>query len=110
MKENYIVKQTDENTWVIIDDENGEVVNTITKDDIVNYCKTNLEDDCIEGVGTDILINRIWFDIVDDYNLVFVDNYCQYWDKFTAWFDYVIAEYHSNEIIALYKERLLNWE
>ena len=38
MNKNYVIKQMEENTWVILD-ENEEVVNTITKDMIVNYCK-----------------------------------------------------------------------
>ena len=36
MSKEFIVKQTEENTWVIIDDESGEVVNTITKDTLIN--------------------------------------------------------------------------
>lgn len=41
MNENYAIKQTEENTWVIFD-ENEEVVDTITKDIVVDYCKKGM--------------------------------------------------------------------
>ena len=88
MKEIYIIQETDENTWSIID-ENGEVVETITKDDIVNYCKNELEDNRTDCMSASDMIDDVWFDVERDYNLEFVDSYCQDFDKFCAWFDYV---------------------
>lgn len=109
MKDSYIVKQTEENTWVVLN-ENGEVVSIITKDIIINYCKNNLEDNRTEYMSAEAMIDCVWFDLVNDYDLDFIDNYCQEFDKFTAWFDYTCVEYHLKEIIAIYKQRLLNFE
>lgn len=109
MDKDYIIKGTDENTWSIID-ENGEVVETITKDDIVNYCKNELEDNRTDCMSASDMIDGVWFDVERDYNLEFVDSYCQDFDKFCAWFDYVCVEYITNEVVAFYKQRLLDFE
>lgn len=105
----YAIVQAEENTWHIVN-ENGEVVDIITKDDIINYCKSELEDNRTECLSPDIMIDCVWFNVLDDYNLDYVDNYCQDWDKFIAWFDYVVVEYLAQEIVAIYKQRLLNCE
>lgn len=107
MKENYAIKQTEENTWVVLN-ENAEVINTITKDIVVDYCKKNNEE--IADLIHDILIDYVWIELEDNYNLDWIDNSCQDWDKFSAWFEYVCVEYFSEEIVAIYKERLLNFE
>lgn len=107
MNKNYAIKQTEENTWVILD-ENKEIVNTITKDIVVDYCKKENEE--IEELIHDVLIDSVWFELEDDYNLYWIDNNCQDFDKFIAWFDYVCVEYFSNESVAIYKQRLLDFE
>lgn len=109
MNREYIVKQTEENTWVIIN-ENEKVVNTITKDTVIDYCKREFEDNHVECVSAEVMIDSVWWNLEYDYNLEFVDNYCQEFDKFLAWFDYTCIEYHSKEIVAIYKQRLLNFE
>lgn len=98
-----------EDTWHIVDGD-GKVINTITKNDIINYCKRELEDNRTECLSPDLMIDSVWWYIEDDYKLEVVDNYCQHWDKFTAWFDYVVVEYFTQEIIALYKQRLRDFE
>ena len=98
-----------ENTWNIVD-SNGGIVDIIKKDDIINYCKRELEDNDTEQLSPDLIIDGVWWYVHDDYNLEGVDNYCQYWDKFTAWFDYVVVEYFTQEIVAIYKQRLLDFE
>ena len=107
MNKNYAIKQTEENTWEVLD-ENEEVVNIITKDIVVDYCKKENEE--IEDLIHDVLIDSVWFDLEDDFNLDWIDNYCQDFDKFIAWFDYVCVEYFSQEIVAIYKQRLLDFE
>lgn len=110
MNKNYAIKQTEENTWVVLD-ENEEIVNTITKDIVVDYCKKECDEtEEIEDLSHDILIDCVWFNLEDDYNLDWVDNYCQDFDKFIAWFEYICVEYFSNEITAIYKQRLLDFE
>ena len=108
-KETYIIKETDENTWSIIN-ENGEIVNTITKDNIINYCKNELENNGTEYLNIDLMIDSIWWNIQDDYNLESVIDDFKNWDKFTAWFDYTVVEYLAQEIIAIYKQRLHYFE
>lgn len=106
----YIIKQTEENTWTIID-KNGEVVNTITKENVIKYCKEECEDDddtC--SFSAEIMVDSVWWYIHDEYNLEVVDEYCPDWEKFTAWFDYVVVEYLAQELVALYKQRLLYFE
>lgn len=105
----YAIIEKGQNEWAIIN-ENEEVVNTITKDDIINYCKKELKDNRTECLSADGIIDSVWWEINDDYDLELVDNYCQDWDKFTAWFDYTVVEYLAQEIVALYKQRLLNFE
>ena len=109
MNNNLAIKQIDENTWAIID-ENEKVITTISKDTIINYCKKDCEDIKIECVSADELTDSAWWDLNYDYCLDDVDHYCQGWDKFTAWFDYLCVECLAQEIVALYKQRLLNFE
>lgn len=110
MDKDYIIKQTAENTWVIIDDESGEIIDTITKDTVINYCKRECEDSDTCSFSAEIMTDSVWWYINDNHNLEFVDNYCQEWDKFTAWFDYVCIEYLAQEIVGIYKQRLLDFE
>ena len=106
MNKNYAIKQTEENTWVVLD-ENEEVVNTITRDIVVDYCKKKNEE--IELIY-DVLVDYIWFELEDDYSLDWIDDNCQDFDKFIAWFKYICVEYFSQEIVAIYKQRLLDFE
>ena len=109
MNKNYAIKQTEENTWVILD-ENGEVIDAITKDIVVDYCKKECDETDITYMSADEIIYSVWSDLEDDFNLGWVDNYCQYFDKFIAWFYYVCVEYLAQEITAIYKQRLLDFE
>lgn len=92
MKEIYIIQETDENTWSIMN-ENGEVVNTITKDIIVNYCKSEYESNGSDCLEIEIIIDSVWWNVEDDYNLELIDAECQYWSEFLTWFDNICAEY-----------------
>ena len=109
MNENYAIKQTEENTWVILD-ENKEIVNTITKDIVVDYCKKECDETDIPYTSADGIIDSVWSDLEDDFNLNWIDIYCQDFDKFIAWFNYICVEYLSNGSIAFYKQRLLDFE
>lgn len=109
MNRTYIVKQMEENVWFILN-ENGEFVNSITKSVVVNYCENEFEDNHVECVSAEVMIDNVWWNLENDYNLEFVDNYCQEFDKFLAWFDYTCIEYHSKEVVAIYKQRLLDFE
>lgn len=109
MNRDYIIKETNENVWGIMD-ENGNIIRAITKDVIINYCKNKFEDNRIECMSAKITIDSVWRNLKDDYDLEFVDNYCQKWEKFCAWFDYIVVECLANKIIALYKQRLLDFE
>ena len=109
MNENYVIKQTEENTWVILDENKG-VVDTITKDIVVDYCKKECDETGIPYTSADGIIDYVWSDLEDNFNLDWIDNYCQVYDKFIAWFAYVCVEYLAQEIIAIYKERLLDFE
>lgn len=106
---NYIIKQTAENTWVIID-EDEKVIDTITKDTVIDYCKRECEDSDTCSFSAEIMTDSVWWYMNDNHNLELVDNYCQEWDKFTAWFDYVCIEYLAQEVVGIYKQRLLDFE
>ena len=108
MNENYVIKQTEENTWVILN-ENEEVVDTITKD-IVVFCFLVCDVCVFVFWCADGIIDSVWSDLEDDFNLDWIDNYCQDFDKFIAWFEYICVEYFSNGSIAFYKQRLLDFE
>lgn len=105
----YIIKQTEENTWVILD-ENGKVIDTITKDTVIDYCKRECKDNDTCSCSAEIMTDSVWWYVNDNHNLELVDPYCQEWDKFTAWFDYICIEYLAKEIVAFYKQRLLDFE
>lgn len=110
MYKDYIIKQTDENTWVIIDEEDGKVIDTITKDIVINYCKHECEDNNTDHMSADGMTENVWWNLDNDYGMDLVDNYCQEFDKFLAWFDYTCIEYLAKEIVAFYKQRLLDFE
>lgn len=106
----YIIKQHEENTWFIVNDDTGEVVNIITKDTVVDYCKREYDNVDTDYVGEDGIINSAWFDLDNDYHIDLVDYDCEELDKFVAWFDYICVEYFANEIVKEYKQRLLDFE
>ena len=110
MKENYIIKQTENNAWAIIDEENEQVVNVITKDIVIEYCKIEFEEKCTECMSADIVLDSVWFNVDDDYDLEFIDNHCPEFKKFVAWFNYICVDYCAKEIVAIYKQELLNFE
>ena len=91
MNREYIIKETSENMWQIMD-ENGNIISAITKDTVAKYCKKEYEDN--DSVCCDEeMINQVWWYVFDDYDLDLVDHYCPEWEKFTTWFDYVCVEY-----------------
>lgn len=106
----YIIKQHEENTWLIINAENGEIVNTITKDTIIEYCEGVYDDVDTDFAGENGIIASVWFYLDDDYNIDLVDYDCEELDKFVAWFDYICVEYFTNKVLAEYKQRLLRFE
>ena len=110
MNKNLIIQQHEENAWLIIDSDSGEVENIITKDEIIEYCKRECEKNNTDYMSSDGITDTVWYYINMDYNLEYVDNYCQEFDKFLAWFDYICVEYLAKEIVAFYKQRLLNFE
>lgn len=105
----YAIVSDGEDTWHIVN-ENGEVIDTITKDIVVNYCKRECEENDTDYMSSDGITDSVWWNLDDDYNLEYVDNYCQEFDKFLAWFDYTCVEYLAKEIVTFYKQRLLNFE
>lgn len=109
MNRDYIIKQTDENTWVITDEENGKTIHTITKDTLVNYCKREWENNS-DHMSSSGMIDNVWYYMNYDYDWDLVNHYCQEYDKFLAWFDYICADCIAKEIVAFYKQRLLDFE
>ena len=109
MEEIYIIKETDENTWTIFD-ENGSIIRAITKENVADYCKRECETSDTEWMSAKDMVESIWWEMHDDYDLELIDNYCQEFDKFLAWFDYICVEYLAKEMVAFYKQKLLNFE
>lgn len=109
-KKQFIIQQHEENAWLIIDSDSGLVENIITKDEIIEYCKCECEKNDTDYMSSDGITDSVWYYVNMDYNLEFVDNYCEEYDKFLAWFDYTCVEYLAKEIVAFYKQRLLNYE
>ena len=105
----YGVVQIEENTWHMIGGD-GEIIKTITKDTVVNYCKKECEDSDIECISAETIIDNVWWSLNDDSNIGLIDCFCQYWDKFLAWYRYVCVEYLAQEITAIYKQRLDDFE
>ena len=105
----FIIQQHEENAWLIIDSDSGSVKDIITKDDVVQYCKRECEYDIFD-LCPKSAIDSVWWEVNDDYKLDLVDNYCEEFDKFCAWFDFVCIEFFSNDMVASYKQRLLDFE
>ena len=105
-----IIQQHEENAWLIIDSDNGSIKDIITKDDIVEYCKRECEMADIVYMCVDGIVEGVWWEINDKYDLELVDNYCEEFEKFCKWFDFICVEYLTNELITYYKQRLLNFE
>lgn len=110
MSKDYIIKQTEENTWVIIDEENEKVIDTITKDIVIGYCKHECDTVDTDYMSADGMTESVWWSLNDDYGMELVDNYCEEFDKFLAWFDYTCVEYLAKEMVAFYKQRLRDFE
>lgn len=106
----FIIQQHEENAWLIINADSGEIKDIITKDTIVEYCKRECEQNDTDYMSSDGITDSVWYYLDIDYNLERVDNYCEEFDKFLAWFDYVCVEYLAKELVAFYKQRLLNFE
>lgn len=109
MNRTHIVKQMDENIWFILNEE-GEFVNAITRSVVITYCENECENNNTDHMSADGIIDSVWYYLDIDYNLELVDNYCQEFDKFLAWFDYTCIEYLAKEMVAFYKQRLLDFE
>ena len=107
MKNNNIIEQTEENTWTIID-ENGEVVDTITKDTIIKICERELERCYLDVLDIETFIDNVWYLLNKDDNIIYnqVNTDSKDCEKFCAWFDYVCVECFGNKIIAIFKQRL----
>ena len=108
----YVIIEKGKNEWAIVD-KNKTVIDTITKDIIINRCERNLGNDNADRadyMNANGLIDDVWCAIQDEYDLEFVDDRYQEWEKFCAWFDYIVVEYFANKIIAFYKQRLLDFE
>ena len=105
----YIIIEKGQNEWLIVD-KDKTIIDTITKDIIINHCERKLGNNHIEYANADSFIDDIWWEIQDEYDLEFVDDRYQEWEKFCAWFDYVVVEYLAQELVALYKQRLLYFE
>ena len=105
----YVIIEKGQNEWAIVD-KDKTVIDTITKDTITNRCERRLGNNHIEYTNADDVIDDVWCAIQDEYDLEFVDDRYQEWEKFCAWFDYIVAECLANKIIAFHKQRLLDFE
>lgn len=100
----YCIHEQEENVWAIVSKETNQIINLITKEIIIDYC--NQHPDFSIEIVSDIVRD----DMISDYDLDLIDNYGDEYDKFLAWFDYTCIEYLATEIIANYKQRLLDFE
>ena len=105
----YVIIEKGQNEWAIIN-KNKTVIDTITKDIIINRCERQLGNNRVEYMNADGLIDEVWCAIQDEYDLEFVDDRYQEWEKFCAWFNYIVTECLANKVIAFYKQRLLDFE
>lgn len=107
----YAIIEKGQNEWAIID-ENEEVVNTITKDIIVEICKRELERCHLDVLAIEVFIENVWYLLNKGDNIIYnqVNTYTDDYEKFYAWFDYVCAECFGNEITSYFKQRLLDFE
>lgn len=98
------------NAWYVVDENENE--NTmISNADIEKICEHICNKDCIEEYGVEEFVERVWEEFRGNYFPDIMDyTYTENWDKFSAWFDYTCVEYLTKEIVAFYKQRLLDFE
>lgn len=102
-----IIQQHEENAWLVINADTGEIEDIITKDNVVEYCKLTYEycDDNME-----YFIDNVWGEIGKNHTQGLLNHYCEEFDKFCAWLNFVCVEYFANEMVTSYKQRLLDFE
>lgn len=49
-------------------------------------------------------------ELIMNENMKSLKEHCQEFEKFLTWFDYICIEYLAKEMVAFYKQRLLNFE
>lgn len=97
-------------TWCIVNEDNIEIIK-ISDTDIKNICENICNKDFIESYSIEGFIERVWEELRDNEFPDIVDYmYTENWDKFSAWFDYTCVEYLTQETIAIFKQKLLNFE
>lgn len=79
----YVIIEKGQNEWAIVD-KDKTVIDTIRKDTIINRCERQLGNDRAEYMNADDVIDDVWCAIQDEYDLEFVDDRYQEWEKFCA--------------------------
>jgi hypothetical protein len=107
----YAITSDGKDSWHIVN-ENGEVVDTITKDTIVKICERELKRCYLDVLDMETFINNVWYLLNKGDNIIYnqVSTDTKDYEKFDAWFEYVCAECFGNGITNFYKQRLLNFE
>ena len=110
----HIIKQTNINTWTIFS-EDGVAVNSISKEEIANYCKSayeyEKENEGAYCITLENIICHTMSEIDKKYlDLVEINRRSEAFSKFLAWVFYVCAESLGNELTLYFKNRLLKYE
>jgi hypothetical protein len=107
----YAITSDGKDSWHIVN-ENGKVVDTITKDIIVKICERELKRCYLDVLDMETFINNVWYLLNKGDNVIYnqVSTDTEDYEKFDAWFEYVCAECFGNGITIFYKQRLLNFE
>ena len=104
----YKLKKQNESTWLVVDTSNNNVVDTITKEMIVERCE--MKDINVDIINVDDFTFLVWSYFCDNNKELVraTDIYYIECDKFFAWFDYICTEYMTTKILSWYKERYQN--
>lgn len=102
-----VIQQHEENVWFLINTDNGEIENIVTKNGVIEYCESIYE---YYGYNIEHFLDHARDKVKNDLDANGLDHYCEEYDKFAAWLDYVCAEYLLNRKLEIYKQRLLDFE
>ena len=96
--------------WRIVNEDNIFIVD-INDYDIEGICEGIRINNYIEKYSAEEFIERVWKELRDGFSPAI--NHCEWcgnWNKFCAWVDYISIEFLGDRTVALYKQRLLDFE
>ena len=106
----YALKPDGKNAWCIVNEDNMEITK-ICDIDIEKICEDICNKDYIDECSAMGFIELVWEELQNNrFPEIDICTFCENWEKFGAWFNYLAVEYFTNELIITFEDRLLDFE